>query len=115
MIVNFTILLNLNFSTFSGVRSYGKDFQAMAEVLGNKTVSQCRNFFVNYRRRFNLLDILEEYEKEHSIVSDRTGDLWDEIAMSDAEPFANTANFPGPSNPRMPFIPGEFIPGYSIK
>ncbi|XP_065052135.1 REST corepressor 1-like isoform X2 [Rhopilema esculentum] len=86
------------------VRSYGKDFQAMAEVLGNKTFNQCRNFFVNYRRRFNLLDILEEYEKENSIVSDRTGDLWDEIAMSDAESFAGMNNIPGPENPRMPFV-----------
>eukprot|EP00794_Sanderia_malayensis_P017818 gene17818-19596_t len=69
------------------VRKYGKDFQAMAEVLGNKNVSQCRNFFVNYRRRFNLLDVLEEYEKEHSIVSDRSADTWDDVTMSEAEPF----------------------------
>ncbi|KAG7220234.1 hypothetical protein INR49_018354 [Caranx melampygus] len=33
---------------------YGKDFQAIADVIGNKTVGQVKNFFVNYRRRFNL-------------------------------------------------------------
>ncbi|EDO33362.1 predicted protein, partial [Nematostella vectensis] len=54
------------------VRKYGKDFQAMAEVLGNKSVSQCRNFFVNYRRRYNLQGVLEEYEAEQGITpSDR--------------------------------------------
>nr|XP_048295333.1 REST corepressor 3 isoform X2 [Myodes glareolus] len=37
-----------------GVRKYGKDFQAIADVIGNKTVGQVKNFFVNYRRRFNL-------------------------------------------------------------
>ena len=82
----------------------------MAEVIGNKTVHQCRNFFVNYRRRFDLLSILEEYEKENSIVSDRTGDLWDEIALSEGDPFANMtnmANIPGSDNPRMPFVSGE--------
>jgi len=84
------------------VRAYGKDFQAMAEVIGNKTVHQCRNFFVNYRRRFDLLSILEEYEKENSIVSDRTGDLWDEIALSEGDPFATMANVPGSENLRMP-------------
>ena len=94
-------------SLIVGVRAYGKDFQAMAEVLGNKTVNQCRNFFVNYRRRFDLLSILEEYEKENSIVSDRTGDLWDEIAMSEGEPFSNVTNVPGYEMPRMPFAPGE--------
>lgn len=47
----------------------------MAEVLGNKSVSQCRNFFVNYRRRFNLLQVLEEFEAEQGITSsDRKDD-----------------------------------------
>lgn len=51
------------------VRKYGKDFQAMAEVLGNKSVGQCRNFFVNYRRRYNLQEVLEQYEAEQGITS----------------------------------------------
>ena len=51
------------------VRRYGKDYHAMAEVVGNKTVNQCRNFFVNYRRRFNLLQILEEYEAKHGVMN----------------------------------------------
>ena len=50
------------FSRFSAVRRYGKDFQAMADVLQNKTVSQCRNFFVNHRKRYDLQEVLEEYE-----------------------------------------------------
>lgn len=53
----------------NSVRRYGKDFQAMADVLQNKTVSQCRNFFVNHRKRFELQRVLEEYEKEQGIVS----------------------------------------------
>ena len=39
----------------------------MTEVLGNKTIGQCRNFFLNYRHRFNLLEVLAEYEKENNI------------------------------------------------
>ena len=57
------------FSRFSAVRRYGKDFQAMADVLQNKTVSQCRNFFVNHRKRYDLQEVLEEYETEQGIVS----------------------------------------------
>lgn len=49
---------------FSGVRKYGKDFQAIADVIGNKTVGQVKNFFVNYRRRFNLEEVLQEWEAE---------------------------------------------------
>ncbi|KAA0712550.1 REST corepressor 3 [Triplophysa tibetana] len=47
-----------------GVRKYGKDFQAIADVIGNKTVGQTKNFFVNYRRRFNLDEVLQEWEAE---------------------------------------------------
>lgn len=49
---------------FTGVRKYGKDFQAIADVIGNKTVGQVKNFFVNYRRRFNLEEVLQEWEAE---------------------------------------------------
>lgn len=40
----------------------------MADVLQNKTVSQCRNFFVNHRKRYDLERVLEEYEDEQGIV-----------------------------------------------
>ncbi|CAH2325177.1 REST corepressor 2 isoform X1 [Pelobates cultripes] len=46
------------------VRKYGKDFQAIAEVLGNKTPSQVKTFFISYRRRFNLEEVLQEWEAE---------------------------------------------------
>jgi REST corepressor 1 len=49
-----------------GVRKYGKDFRAIAEVIGNKTESLVRSFFVNYRRRYNLDEVLAEYAREHS-------------------------------------------------
>lgn len=51
-------------SLYPGVRKYGKDFQAIADVIGNKTVGQVKNFFVNYRRRFNLEEVLQEWEAE---------------------------------------------------
>ncbi|PVD26346.1 hypothetical protein C0Q70_14017 [Pomacea canaliculata] len=48
-----------------GVRKYGKDFQAIAEVIGNKLEPHVRSFFVNFRRRYNLDEVLAEYEAEH--------------------------------------------------
>lgn len=47
-----------------GVCKYGKDFQATADIIGNKTIGQVKNFFVNYRRRFNLEEVLQEWEAE---------------------------------------------------
>ncbi|XP_014732394.1 PREDICTED: REST corepressor 3 isoform X4 [Sturnus vulgaris] len=52
-----------------GVRKYGKDFQAIADVIGNKTVGQVKNFFVNYRRRFNLEEVLQEWEAEQGTLA----------------------------------------------
>ncbi|EHB10217.1 REST corepressor 3 [Heterocephalus glaber] len=46
-----------------GVRKYGENFQAIADVIGNKTVGQL-NFFVNYRHRFNLKEVFQEWEAE---------------------------------------------------
>lgn len=47
-----------------GVRKYGKDFQAIAELLGTKSEAQVRTFFVNYRRKFNLDAVLKEFESK---------------------------------------------------
>lgn len=55
--------------SFLGVRKYGKDFQAIADVIGNKTVGQVKNFFVNYRRRFNLEEVLQEWEAEQGTLA----------------------------------------------
>ncbi|KAJ8377528.1 hypothetical protein AAFF_G00256240 [Aldrovandia affinis] len=47
------------------IRKYGRDVQAISDVIGNKSVLQVKNFFVNYRRRFNLDEVLQEWEAEH--------------------------------------------------
>ena len=36
-------------------------------MIGNKSVVQVKNFFVNYRRRFNLDEVLQEWEAEHGM------------------------------------------------
>merc|ERR1719192_844441 len=45
-----------------GVRTFGKDFHAIAEVIGTKTDSHVRSFYVNYRRKYNLDAAVKEYE-----------------------------------------------------
>ncbi|XP_064601517.1 REST corepressor 1-like [Liolophura sinensis] len=57
-----------------GVRKYGKDFQAIADVIGNKTEAHVRSFFVNYRRRYNLDEVLAEFEAEHGMECPRDND-----------------------------------------
>ena len=61
-----------------GVRKFGKNFRAIAEVIGTKTESHVRSFYVNYRRRYNLDVALKEYEAEHGPTPN------DDVEMNDA-------------------------------
>uniref|UniRef100_A0A8D3CNI2 REST corepressor 1 n=1 Tax=Scophthalmus maximus TaxID=52904 RepID=A0A8D3CNI2_SCOMX len=56
------------------IRKYGRDFQAISDVIGNKSVVQVKNFLVNYRRRFNLDEVLQEWEAEHGLEGGDGGD-----------------------------------------
>ena len=47
-----------------GIRKFGKNFSAIASILGTKTESHVRSFFVNYRRRYDLDAAYKEYEAE---------------------------------------------------
>ncbi|XP_015251409.1 PREDICTED: REST corepressor 2 isoform X2 [Cyprinodon variegatus] len=51
------------------IRRYGKDFTAIAEVIGTKTAPQVSSFFVSYRRRFNLDEVLREWAAEQVATS----------------------------------------------
>uniref|UniRef100_A0A672RH94 REST corepressor 2 n=1 Tax=Sinocyclocheilus grahami TaxID=75366 RepID=A0A672RH94_SINGR len=55
------------------VRRYGKDFASIADVIGNKTVAQVSSFFISYRRRFNLEEVLREWQAEQEVVQGGSG------------------------------------------
>ena len=57
-------LLCIAYYTFSGIRQFGKKFKIIAEILGTKTESHVRKFFVDYKRRYNLDAVLKEYEAD---------------------------------------------------
>ncbi|XP_024120812.1 REST corepressor 1 isoform X2 [Oryzias melastigma] len=61
------------------IRKYGRDFQAISDVIGNKSVVQVKNFLVNYRRRFNLDEVLQEWEAEHGMEAGDGGGEEDKI------------------------------------
>ncbi|XP_052273976.1 REST corepressor 1-like isoform X2 [Dreissena polymorpha] len=66
-----------------GVRKYGKDYAAIAEVIGTKTEAHVRSFYANFRRRYNLDEVLAEYEAEHGIQPSK--DQPDDLEAMDVE------------------------------
>ncbi|XP_047099716.1 REST corepressor 3 [Schistocerca piceifrons] len=78
-----------------GVRKYGKDFRAIAEVLGTKTEAHVRSYFVNYRRRYNLDAVLKEFEAENGPIVDAEADK-DEKMETDGVSSGSEASTPTP-------------------
>lgn len=56
--------------TLTGVRKHGKNFKAIAEIIGTKTEAHVRNFFVTYKKKYNLDVVLREYEAENGLIID---------------------------------------------
>uniref|UniRef100_A0AAZ3PDG1 REST corepressor 1 n=2 Tax=Oncorhynchus TaxID=8016 RepID=A0AAZ3PDG1_ONCTS len=76
------------------IRKYGRDFQAISDVIGNKSVVQVKNFFVNYRRRFNLDEVLQEWEAEHGMEGAAKGGEEEKMDISSTEDGATTPVVP---------------------
>lgn len=54
-----------------GFRRHGKDFQAIAEIIGTKNEQQVRSFYANYRKKFYLDDIVKEFDEEQQRQQER--------------------------------------------
>ncbi|KAJ8007797.1 hypothetical protein DPEC_G00097920 [Dallia pectoralis] len=92
------------------IRRYGKDFAVVAEVIGNKTPAQVSSFFVSYRRRFNLDEVVKEWQAEQEVSSaqghcgsrsrNEAMGAEDEVKIEDSPPCGNSPS--PPSNNHTP-------------
>ncbi|GAB6025597.1 hypothetical protein CHUAL_011324 [Chamberlinius hualienensis] len=56
-----------------GIRRYGKDFKTIAEVIGTKAEVHIKSFFATHQRRYNLSNVLKEFETENGTQNEVEG------------------------------------------
>lgn len=66
---------------FSGIRNFGKDFQAIAEIIGTKTKIQVRDFYNQRRKRSNLDLLLQDHETEYELLPEGNDSI-DNVKMT---------------------------------
>ena len=54
-------------------------------IIGNKTEHHVRTFFVNYRKRYNLVLVLKDFEKENGPIT-----VYKEVKIIDADDISGT-------------------------
>ncbi|KAL8560309.1 hypothetical protein ACOMHN_006040 [Nucella lapillus] len=62
-----------------GLREHGRDWAAIANAVGTKTESQCKNFYFNYKKKLSLEAILQEHKAQTEL---RTTSVCESVAST---------------------------------
>ncbi|KAL3856873.1 hypothetical protein ACJMK2_011584, partial [Sinanodonta woodiana] len=76
-----------------GLRDHGRDWSAIASMVGTKSEAQCKNFYFNYKKKLNLEAIVQEHKEKEE--DKRTVSICESVAstaMATSEGEDNSSN-----------------------
>ncbi|KAK3589151.1 hypothetical protein CHS0354_017117 [Potamilus streckersoni] len=74
-----------------GLRDHGKDWSAIASMVGTKSEAQCKNFYFNYKKKLNLEAVVQEHKDKSKKTNVKEED---KRTVSICESVASTATVP---------------------
>ncbi len=66
----------------AGLREHGRDWASISAMVGTKSEAQCKNFYFNYKRKFSLEALIEQYKKTKSGSGGRTVSTSESVAST---------------------------------
>ncbi|KAG5280933.1 hypothetical protein AALO_G00065610 [Alosa alosa] len=76
-----------------GLLQYGRNWSAIAKMVGSKTVSQCKNFYFNYKKRQKLDEILQQHKMRSCGCKDGFCSTWPSGGANNS---SDTESLPSP-------------------
>lgn len=62
------------------MRKYGKDFKAIAELMGTKTHNHLKSFYIHYRKRYSLDGVLQQYNADRNSIIELSDDEDEQVS-----------------------------------